>query len=153
MTTTAYVEASNVWTCVNDKVCNKPSYVIDPRGYRTSYTWSTTHGELLSEVKGLDASGSCSMSSGVCPTSTYGYTAVTGVDGATFYLLTSRQDKIDAATTTTTTWAYNNSAGKFTLKEQVVDSGALALRTCFKFDSTGNLVSKTEPRAGLATCP
>ena len=38
------------------------------------------------------------------------------------------------------------------VKEQVVDKGGLSLRTCFKFDSAGNLISTTEPNAGLAVC-
>lgn len=146
VTTTAYMEGPSVWTCVMPRTCNKPSYEIDARGNRTDYTWSGTHGQLLTETKPADANG-------VRPVTTYGYTAFTGVDGATFYLLTSKQEKIDATNTTTTTWAYNGAAAKFTLKEQVVDSGGLSLRTCFKFDAAGNLISKTEPKAGLASCP
>jgi len=37
------------------------------------------------------------------------------------------------------------------LKTTTTDPGGLSLRTCFKFDSIGNLVSTSDPRA--ATCP
>lgn len=151
--TTVYVEGPAVWACANAKICNRPAYVIDANGNRTDYSWSATHGQLLTETTGLNSSDVCALSGGVCPTTTYGYTAFTGTDGAIFYLLTSKQEKIDATATRTTTWGYNGAAAKFTLKEQVVDSGGLSLRTCFKFDATGNLISKTEPRANLASCP
>lgn len=147
VTTTGYMEGPSIRTdqCTNHKTCNRPSYVIDPKGNRTDYTWSATHGQMLTETKPADANG-------IRPLTTYGYTAFTGVDGATFYLLTSKQEAIDATSTSTTTWAYNGAAAKFTLREQVVDSGGLSLRTCFKFDAAGNLISKTEPQAGLASC-
>jgi YD repeat-containing protein len=153
-TTTTYVEAANLWAyqCVNMKTCNKPSYVIDAKGNRTNYTWSATHGQLLTETGGFNAAGSCALAGGVCPVTTYTYTAFTGVDGATFYLLASKQETISSGVTTTTTYEYDT-ANKFVLKSQVVDTGGLALRTCFTFDATGNLISKTEPKAGLASCP
>lgn len=145
--TTTYVEAANLRAdqCVNMKTCNKPLFTIDPKGNRTDYTWSPTHGQLLTETKPTDPAG-------LRPLTTYDYTPFPGVDGATFYLLTSKIEKIDATNTTTTTYEYNT-ANKFVLKSQVVDSGGLALRTCFKFDATGNLISKTEPKAGLTSCP
>jgi YD repeat-containing protein len=152
VTTTVYMEGPTVWTCVTAKTCNKPSYVIDPKGNRTTYTWSTTHGQLLTETSGLNSGGSCTLSGGVCPVATYGYTSYVGSDGATFYLLTSKQEQIASGNTRTTSWAYN-SANKYTLKEQIVDSGGLNLRTCFAFDAAGNLISKTEPKAGLVSCP
>lgn len=145
--TTAYVEGPTLRAdqCVNMKTCNKPLYAVDAKGNRTDYVWDGTHGQLLSETKPADASG-------VRPVTSYGYSAFTGVDGATFYLLTSKVEKIDASRTTTTSYEYN-SANKFVLKSSVVDSGGLALRTCYMFDAVGNLLSKTEPQAGLASCP
>jgi hypothetical protein len=60
--------------------------------------------------------------------------------------------QIDATHSTTTTYGYD-AGNKFVLKEVVADAGGLNLRTCLKFDSGGNLISKTEPDAGLASCP
>lgn len=146
-TTTTYVEAANLRAdqCVNMKTCNKPSFTIDPKGNRTDYTWSGVHGQLLTEMMSADASG-------VRPVITYDYGTFTGVDNATFYLLTSKQETISSGVTTTTTYEYDT-ANKFVLKSSVVDSGGLALRTCYRFDATGNLISKSDPKAGLSVCP
>ena len=42
---------------------------------------------------------------------------------------------------------------KVEVKEILVDSGDLNLRTCFRYDASGNVVSVVEPRAGLGSCP
>lgn len=153
--TTVYMEGPTVRAdqCVTMKTCNKPNYEIDPKGNRITYTWSGTHGQMLSRVSGLNAAGTCTLANGICPTTTYGYTAFTGTDGATFYLLTSKQETIDASSTTMTTWAYRGAADRFVLREQLVYGSGATLRTCFKFDPTGNLISKTEPNAQSPACP
>lgn len=153
VTTTAYMEGPTVRAdqCVNMKTCNRPSYEIDAKGNRATYTWSATHGQLLTQTTGLNAAGTCALAGGTCPTVTYGYTPFTGTDGASLYLLTSKQELISSGVTTTTTYEYDT-ANKFVLKSSVADSGGLSLRTCYKFDPIGNLISKTEPRAGLAVC-
>ena len=152
--TTVYVEGPMVRAdqCVNMKTCNKPSYVVDPKGNRVSYTWDATHGGVLTESSGLNSSGVCALAGGVCPVTTYGYTAFTGTDSATFYLLTSKQETISSGVTTTTTYDYDAS-NKFVLKSAVVDSGGLALRTCLKFDPVGRLISTTKPKGAVAVCP
>jgi YD repeat-containing protein len=155
-TTTTYMEAANLRAdqCVNSKTCNKPSHTIDPKGNRTTYTWDVTHGQLKSETSGLNAVGSCAVVGGVCPVTTYGYTGFAGVSGVggTFYLLTSKVETISSGVTTTTSYEYDT-ANKFVLKSSVVDTGGLILRTCYKFDPAGNLISKTDPKAALASCP
>lgn len=142
---TSYMEGPAVWACTNYKTCNRPLFTIDALSNRTDYVWSSTHGQLISITGPADVAG-------VRPVTTNSYTSYTGGDGAVFYLLTSRVEKINAANTVSTTWSYN-AAKKYTLKDMVVDSAGIALRTCFNFDATGNLLSKTEPRAGLAVCP
>jgi hypothetical protein len=117
--------------------------MIDPKGNRTDFEWSPDHGQILKETRPADENG-------VRPETTYSYTAFTGFDGAIFHLLTAKTEKISATTTTTTTFEYD-SANRFVLKSSVADSGGLALRTCFKFDATGNLISKTDPKAGPCT--
>lgn len=135
--------------CANLKTCNKPLYQIDPKGFRSNFSWDPSTGNLLSEQHGLDAAGNCTMPGG-CPQTDYTYSGFVGTDGATFYLLTSKTEKIGGATNTTTTYSYD-SANKFTLKQVVVDAGGLSLRTCAKYDNIGNLISVSDPRQG--TCP
>lgn len=146
---TTYVEAGAA--CTNFRTCSKPLFTVDANGSRTDFSWSSVHGGLLSQTRGLNASGVCLIVGG-CPTTTYAYTALPGADGTSFHLLTSKTEKIDAATSTVTTFAYN-AANRYTLREMVVDSGGANLRTCFSFDSAGNLISKTEPNAGSGSCP
>lgn len=146
---TTYVEAGAA--CSNYRTCNKPLFTIDANGHRTNYSWSSVHGGLLSETRGLNAAGLCIITGG-CPVTTYGYTAFPGADGTSFHLLTSKTEKIDATTSRVTTFAYN-AANRYTLREMVVDSGGMNLRTCLNFDAAGNLISKTDPNAGLGSCP
>ena len=150
--TTAYVVGQDIAACTSDpKRCNLPSYAIDANGNRTDYEWSSSHGQLLSVSSAPD-------SSGVRPVTTYGYTNFTGVplyqgaETATFPLLVSKQEKIDGSNVTTTTYSYDT-ANKFTMTEMVVDSGGLSLRTCLKFDTSGNVISSTEPKGALSSCP
>jgi len=152
VTTVAYVGGPTLRMdqCVNLKTCNKPLYTIDPKGNRTNFAWDGTTGLLLSQTRGLDQLGNCAVAGGTCPMTTNAYTAFTGTDGATFYLLTSKTEKIDATSTTTTAYSYDT-ANKFALKTMTVDSGGLNLRTCGKFDAVGNLISMSDPRQGA--CP
>ena len=132
-------------TAATQRSCNKPTAIIDPRGNETDYQWSDVHGGLLTETLPADAAGFRS-------TNTYSYTAYTGIDGATFYLLTAKTETIDATHSRTTSYEYDVS-DHWERKGEVVDVGGLALRTCFKHDPIGNLISKTAPRGGLTSCP
>ena len=149
------VSQSNYPACNSDnfRICNRPTYTIDAMNRRADFLWSIDHGGLLTETRGLNSAGSCVVSGGVCPAITYGYSSFTGTDGVSFYLPTSKQEKIDAGNSRITTWSYRDASGRFSIREQVEDSGGLGLRTCFSFDAIGNLISKTEPRAGLSACP
>jgi hypothetical protein len=160
VSTTVYMEGPTVQAaqCSNIKTCNKPLYTIDARGYRTNFTYCAPSnsdctidtGQVRRITSGLSDGGNCTLGT-VCPEATYGYSPFTGSDGATFYLLTSKIERINATQSTTTTYAYDTS-NKFVLREVVADAGGLNLRTCFKFDASGNLLSKTAPKAGLTTC-
>jgi YD repeat-containing protein len=145
VTSAAYVEGAGVYTCINLKTCNKPLYEIDARGNRTDYTWNATHG-LIETITGP------ADSAGGRPLTNYVYSSFTGTDGAIFYLLTSKVEKINATQSTTTIYEYD-ATNKFVLKSSVVDSNGLNLRTCYRHDAAGNAVSKTEPKAGLGVCP
>jgi YD repeat-containing protein len=140
VTTTAYVGAANQfpWQCANWLTCNRPSYERDAENGvngQTDYSWSPTTGLLLSVTRPADDSGSR-------PVTSYGYTGYAGPDNSTFQLQTSVTQSIDATQSTTTTFAYDP-ANHFALREAVV---AGTLRTCFRFDAQGNLISRTEPR-------
>ena len=134
-------------TCdsTNFRICNKPTAVIDDRGNRTDYIWDPNSGNVLTETRPPDANG-------VRPTVSYGYSAFTGIDGATFWLLTSKTEKLGAQEVAVSTYGYDI-GNHWALKEASVTAGSQTLRTCFLYDTAGNLISQTEPRALLTSCP
>jgi hypothetical protein len=158
VTSTTYKEGPTVKVCVSPILCNKPDYAIDARGMRTSYAWDAAIGEVTSLTTGLTSGGACQLAGGLCPMTTFGYTAYTGAtgflgeSGGTLNLPTSKIESIDGTATTKTTYVYD-AASKFVIKEAVSDSTGFSLRSCYKFDAIGNLIAITEPRAGLAVCP
>lgn len=152
MSSASYLETSTISNCVNRVTCNRPANTIDANGNRTNYTWDATTGNLLTVTKGLNSAGSCVLAGSACPVTTFAYTPFTGSDGATFYLLSTKTEKIDASNFTTTAYTYNPS-NHWVVKSVVTDSAGLSLRACFAFDASGNLISKTKPKAGLTACP
>lgn len=143
-----YVEATGP-DCVNFKVCTKVSTFTDARGTKTAYVWSPDHGLLLSETRGLNGDGACVLGDG-CPVVSYGYSSYPALDGTSFYLLTSKTEKVDATSSIVTAYEYEAS-NHFALKAVIADPGALGLRTCFEFDPIGNLIRTTAPRAGACS--
>lgn len=139
-------------TVTNFRYCNNPIRVVDAKGNRTDYIWSDVHGGLLSEERGLNSSGICAVTGG-CPKITYGYDPFTGTDGATFYLISSKTEKINATQTVVTTYTYNSAAAHFTLRGELVTADGVSLRTCYTYNAWGLKVSETKPRAGLTSCP
>jgi RHS repeat-associated protein len=71
--------ASYPGSCSNAKTCNKPDSTTDARGYRTDYTYSSTHGAVLTVT--LPApSGSAPVGSGARPETRFTYAdASTGI--------------------------------------------------------------------------
>ena len=157
VTLAGYVGAASAVTCSNLVTCNKVALVRDPLAHRTSYTWDTTTGLLLTQTSGLNSAGSACLiaaTSGGCPQVTYNYSSFAGTDGSNFSLLSSKIEQIDGATARTTSYGYDT-ANHFVMKEQVLDAGTgtLNLRTCAKYDALGNIISLTKPRGTGATCP
>ncbi len=152
VTLTTFVGGPNLAQadCSNAKTCNKPAYVIDSRGFRTNYSWSSIHGQLLSEISGLDSAGNCAIGS-ECPEATYIYSSFSGSDGATFYLLTSKTEKLAASQQRVTAYAYD-AANHYALKSATVTADGESQTTCFSFDETGNLVSLTKPLGAAGVC-
>ncbi len=131
--------------CANQSTCNRPLTSTDGRRFTTNYTWDATSGMLASITGPADTSG-------VRPSTTYGYTGFTGPVAGTLRLLTSRTDKISASQNTVINFAYD-SANRFFPREVLQDAGGLNLRSCLKFDQAGIPVSETAPNANLANCP
>jgi len=131
--------------CANQKTCNRPLTSTDGRGFTTNYTWDASSGMLTSITGPADTSG-------VRPSTTYGYTTFTGPASGTLRLLTSTTEKISASQNSVTNYGYD-SANRFFPREVLQDVGGLNLRSCMKFDQAGVPVSETAPNANLAICP
>lgn len=151
-TSATYGEGPSVVVCLTPKICNKPLSEVDalgsianPAAHTTSYAWDPTTGLLTHIYKPADNHGEQ-------PQTDLSYTAYTA-NGATFQMLTSKTDWITrhpSNKSVLTTYTYD-ATNKYVPSTATVDSGGLALRTCFKFDATGNLISTSDPRTG--TCP
>lgn len=145
VTYATYVEAPTVFPCVNNVVCDKLASETDALNKTTNYTWNATTGDLTQVLK--PAIFSANDSSNIRPQTDASYTTLNGMS-----FLTGKTDKIDGTHSTTTTYGYDT-ANHYVLQTVVVDSGGLSLRTCLKYDALGNLIYKTDPKAGLAVCP
>lgn len=110
VTTTAYVTGPITPTCTNPASCNKPAYVIDPRGYRTNMNWTTRPACLPRSARagtvpgppGQIAGGDCPSTSLSYTTALAGYDPVTGGAWGSLSLIVGRTDTIDATQSTMT---------------------------------------------------
>ena len=132
------------------KICNKPMYGIDELGHRTNWTWEALHGGMLSEMKGLSSSGSCLIGA-ICPQKTLTYTSFVGIDGATFWLVSSIADKIDGTQSKLTTYTYDASNG-WTLRSIAETADGVIRKTCYNYDKSGRMISTTKPRGAGSAC-
>jgi hypothetical protein len=144
VTYTSYVEGPTAFPCANNVVCNKEASETDALNNVTNYSWDSTTGNLTQILK--PAVFSANDNSNIRPETDASYTTYNGIS-----FLTGKTDKIDGTHSTTTTYGYDSS-NHYALQSVVVDSGGLSLRTCLKYDALGNLIYKTDPKAGLAVC-
>lgn len=147
-----YLEGVSISDCIDPKTCNRISRNIDAKGMVTEYTWSSMHGSLLKEVSGLNISGNCLISGGVCPEKNYTYGTFSGINGENIYLLTSISEKISSSDSSVTNFVYQASVRRL-LKEVNQTSGGVTSRTCFSYDVAGRIISQTQPNANMAACP
>lgn len=132
-------------SCANLLLCNRPVSRVDARGFETDYSWDGATGLLLSETSPAD-------SSGVRPTTSYSYGSFLGAGSSTVRLLSTKTQQIDPTRNQVTTFGYDADT-RLAVRESTLVANGATLRTCYKFDAAGNLISKTNPRAGLGSCP
>jgi RHS repeat-associated protein len=70
---TAAFPSSCTATGITPATCNEPTSTTDPRGFRTDYTYDSTHGGPLTVTQPA-SSGSAPVGSGARPQTRYGYT-------------------------------------------------------------------------------
>jgi YD repeat-containing protein len=140
----AFMEGPTVITCSNPKTCNSPATSNGPRTDVTdvtTYGWSATSGALTQIIKPTVTAGT--------PQIDFTYTSYTA-NGATFWLMTGKTEKISASVSVTTTFEYD-AANNYLLKSSTVDPTGLNLKTCYQYNAAGDLVGVSDPRT--TTCP
>jgi RHS repeat-associated protein len=149
-------------TCSNLKTCNKPNYLIDPRGGRTDYTYDSVHGGVLTETSPAPTAGA------VRPQTRYTYVPLYAwfknasgsiVQAETpVYRLTAISTCATSATCagaaeeSKVTYAYGAAGVANNLLPTVVGRGAgdgsLWAVTTNAYDAVGNLLTVDGPLAG-----
>ncbi len=156
-------------TCVNYKTCNKPNWVIDPRGARTDYTYHASSGHLLSETG--------PAVNGVRPVHRYAYvqrrawylnsTGQYVQDPDPIWLLDTAKFCTSGATIGDTCevagaevvkrYEYGPDSGpnNLWLRGIAEEANGEILRTCFVNDKLGRKISETTAKgtASLQACP
>jgi hypothetical protein len=169
LTSATTYSASYPVDCSNPRTCNHPIWVRDGKGNQTDFTYAPEHGGVLIETG--------AAVNGVRPQKRYTYQqryawVSNGAGGyvhasSPIWLLTQMsqcKSGPPAASGTgcangpsdevVTLYDYGPDSGpnNLLLRGVVVDSGGLNLRTCYAYDSRGNKVSETSPRASLTSC-
>lgn len=148
--------------------CAKPSWIKDPKGNQTDFSYAPWGGTLW-EMQPAPSAGAAR------PLKLFGYVqkyAYVKNSGGTLapaaapvwlpdtetqcqtYAGSSAATCDPAAPITVTTYQYgpNGTADNLLLRGKVVTADGVSLRTCYGYDWLGNQISETSPRAGLANC-
>jgi len=154
--------------CNNPITCNLPTTVTDGNGNVTSYSYDPVHGGVLTETKPA-GSGGVSQVIRHHYAQRYAWVKNAGgsyVQGATpVWVETDERTCTSGATSgetctagaakeVVTSYDYGPDSGpnNLQLRGKVVTADGKSLRTCFQYDTLGNKIAETSPRAGLATC-
>lgn len=164
-----YVEAIYPASCTPStrKTCNQATAIRDARGNWTYYTYHADSGQLESILRPADAQG-------VYPETHFEYQqkyaqyynvgTATWITGTAIWMKTAERHCINsnyssrspsaacgAGDEVVTRYEYNHH--NLLLTGMTVTSPDGTLRTCYRYDIYGRQIGKTEPKAGLASCP
>jgi YD repeat-containing protein len=167
------LSASYDTACSSPVKCNKPNWVRDALGNQTDITYDTTHGGMLT----VTSPAVTSWPSGTTaqPQTRYSFTqryawyknssgSIVQASTPVWVLTSERICRTTAASgsgcvTSTdevvTNYDYGPSSGlnNLLLRGKSVTADGATRRSCFGYDVLGNMVSETQPNAGLASCP
>jgi hypothetical protein len=169
-TETTYVEATYPASCTPStrKTCNQATSIRDARGNLTEYTYHSGSGQVESIRRPADVHG-------VRPETHYVYEqrcarhyAAPGgawTVNSAIWMKTAEKSCINSnysdrtpgaaclgADEVVTSFEYNHNNLLMTGMTVTAPDGTVH-RTCFQYDDYGNQIGKTEPKAGLASCP
>ncbi len=142
--------ASYPGSCSNAKTCNKPNSTTDARGYRTDYTYSSTHGGVLTVT--LPApSGSAPVGSGTRPEMRYTYAdASTGIYRVdTTKSCASGSSCANAANETVQAFTYDSKRRVVTTTVRAGNSSVISTSS-ITYTSLGDIATVDGPLSGTA---
>lgn len=156
--------ASYPSSCANAVTCNKPTWVSNPRGFQTDFTYDPTHGGVLT------ATAPAPVTNGIRPQTRYGYSALyawyrnssgTLVQAPTpTYKLTSvsrcqttascadSADEVKAVIAYGSAGTANNLLATSTTEQ--AGNGSLVRTIATSYDVIGNVIAVDGPLAGTA---
>ncbi|THD38313.1 MAG: hypothetical protein E7773_00740 [Sphingomonas sp.] len=154
-------------SCTNPVICNLPLTVTDAKGAVTAYSYDSTHGGVLTEIRPADGAGvsavvrhAYAQKSAFIKNSGGTYSAA-----APIWVLTEDRTCRTTATVSgacaggstdevVTTYEYGAASGpnNLLLLGIAITADGTTRRTCFGYDWMGNRISTTAPRAGLTAC-
>jgi len=160
LTTTVGLVAS--CTVANYRVCNKPTYIKDPKGNQTDYTYDPAHGGILTETLAAD-------SAGVRPQKRYTYTQLTPavlnssgtlVGSPPVWRLTRMSECMSAtaanpascvgtAAERVTTYAYNDNNLFLTSTTVAAGDGTNSATTSYTYNYAGDVTVVDGPRTDV----
>lgn len=149
-------------TVQNYRVCNKPTYIQDPKGNQTDFTYDPAHGGILTETLPPDDNG-------VRPQKRYSYSQLypktlnaSGqlVNGPPVWRLTRVSECISAlpsnpascvgtASEKVTEYSYNNNNLFLTSIKESLGGGSQSRTTNYTYDYAGNQTSEDGPRTDV----
>lgn len=153
---------------VSTPCCAKPTWVKDPKGNQTDYTFASWGG-TLSEMQPAPTTGAARPLKLTTYVQKYAYVKNSGgtlVAVSTPIWLPDTEtvcQTVAGSSTPTcdsgapqlvTTYLYgaNGTADNLLPHGKLVSDGTTSLRTCFGYDSWGRKIFETSPRAGLSSC-
>ena len=160
----AYKWSSPTICAAANVLCDKPTKVTDPNGNVTDFTYSATHGGMLTKTE--------AAVNGIRPQTRYTYVQRyardvngTALQPPVWVLASEEYCKTTAASGSgcaggasdevVTTYDYGPTTGpnNLLLRGKVVDPTGLNLRTCYTYDQYGRKISETQPLGTGSTCP
>jgi YD repeat-containing protein len=149
--------------------CNSPATMTDARNNTTSFTYSSTHGGILTETSPADASGLQAVKR-YAYLQRYAWVKASGGGysqaSTPIWMLDSEKTCRTTATVSgscaggaadevTISYDYGPNSGPNNLwiRGRIVTVDGVSRRTCYGYDAIGNKISETTPRAGLTSCP
>jgi len=131
-------------SCTYAAKCNQPNWTKDPKNNQTDYSYNTTTGKLVTVTLPAATSGA------VQPATTYGYTAVNGIQQvSSISTCQTAASCTGTADEVKTSISYNANGHPITVTKGA-GNGSLTATTTIGYDDVGNVLTVDGPLSGTA---